>query len=929
MDRKLFESIKAASKAVDGRALYEAATGRSAESVTIARDWLQALKDIVANKADALKVIAEFDKRIDSATAKGDLSDIYAQIRQQMPDTTDLGMVAANIQSIEQWLTQGQSRKNEGSADEILPLVAGAARGVAGAARGAVGAVNGAIKTGKAVVGGVAKAARTVGDVANKVSSVAGKVGAAAGKVGQYAPQQQPQQQPQPAMQEGNTDEIIGAVVGGAANLAGKVVGGAVKQVKKAASGVAQGAGHVAGALHDQAQPTQNEVMGDGASFVSAGKRPSKVNSSGDASSILKTGVNYTDGDALDALNSNSNGAVGDEIVEGYYVDEDDQIFFVYEDGDAYYVDEDYEPIEEDDTYLGNVFEDEIIGEALEAVEEDDSDSVYAWELFEAEDGTVVYYDDDGRLWEATDEEIEDALNEDINIYYNNDGGSGGGGMPPDGDDPDGGMPPDDGSGGMPPETGGDPNADPNAAGGDGGAAGGAPQEPMQVELINNGQGGEVSGVVVDVAGKHIEIGPDGTVNEQPAGAGGPPAAPAAGGGQPPQPTVQETLARGANILATFFDEDNDDCSDVARKTPRTAAGGTILKGIAYIDPKALDALNHGGDIDGNKAIQEYYASFDSYELFEDVDGDIVYFDENGTLWRASDSQIAEAKAKWAYGETEAEGESEVDEASRLSRRVGTAKLGQVAGKFLNKGKYHEPHEVQYAIERATGTKAGRGAFDKTVHHLKRDPVGLEYSDTPALDLAHAAKRHARGENPNDVDNDLYGSVDEARYASYNESAGDYDHITVPLGLGKSLRAPKGRMATDKFEAEQAAAAKARALGESVFAAAGDTGALKRTSAGKHLGTDWKASANEASMIDSGNVRNVPTPKTPDQFAELGNKDFRGTPSGVKDRKRSDRKSEGIANVRAFDIMTRGNFAESWKAVEDIDAEHGVKPNVN
>jgi len=41
-------------------------------------------------------------------------------------------------------------------------------------------------------------------------------------------------------------------------------------------------------------------------------------------------------------------------------------------------------------------------------------------------------------------------------------------------------------------------------------------KEAMQIELIDDDHDGKISGVVIDVAGKRIEIGSDGVVHEQP-----------------------------------------------------------------------------------------------------------------------------------------------------------------------------------------------------------------------------------------------------------------------------------------------------------------------------------------------------------------------------------------------------------------------------
>jgi hypothetical protein len=148
MDRKLFASIKAGNKASKGKRILEATTmGRSATAVGIAKDWLEALKKLVANEADALEVTADFTNRIGKAVEGGDLSDIYAQIKQQMPDLTDLGLVAANMQSIEQWLKQDGNRINESkTADEGI---IGAGLGlVKDTAKAAVNTANNVLDTG-------------------------------------------------------------------------------------------------------------------------------------------------------------------------------------------------------------------------------------------------------------------------------------------------------------------------------------------------------------------------------------------------------------------------------------------------------------------------------------------------------------------------------------------------------------------------------------------------------------------------------------------------------------------------------------------------------------------------------------------------------------------------------------------------------------
>jgi hypothetical protein len=856
MNIELFEGIRAGNRAVEGNALYEAATGRTTASVQIAKDWVQALKDIVANKADALKVIAEFDKRIDAEVAKGDLADIYAQIRQQMPDTTDLGLVAANIQSVEEWLTQGGSR-NESTVKESL--------------------------TGKSK--GKSKI-KTRGEDALTGDDT-----------------------PMPDLKSrGEATPTPG---------------------------------------DDTTIPKWWEGMGDGASYTSTTRKPSKINASGDTPAISKTKLNYTDSDALDAFNQNDKGTVGDEIVEGrrmarkttsklksrgeatptpgddttipkwwegYYADENDNVFYVFEDGQAYYVDESYEPIDADEAFIGNVYEDTIYGEKLIEDTGVEDDSVYPYELFEDNDGDVVYYNEAGDLFYATDEDIEEAIaaDEDINIYYNKDG---------DGDDGDavGAMPPD-----------GVANQD----------VGNAPQEPMQVELINNGESGEVSSVIIDVAGKHIEIGPDGVVNEQPAGGGAPASA---GGNMPQQKTMQEGYSKARHCLDTlssFLSEDNDNYTDVAKRTPRTTTGGEFRKGINYIDPEALDAMNSGGDINGSKSIEE---QVDVNELFEDEDGDLVYYDESGNLCYATD----EDKAQWVSEEsgdgTEVSSSSApggMDNVKKTSGKtsvhpdVGTtgdykapapmtaaknyghsnsvnANTNEARSGFqdyrkkleIPKGtrspdQYHVPSagtigdtQAAFGLGSQNGRNAERQAeYANMVRGKKTNFSDMDDSERAKSDLANRYKGKDK------YLNGLTMRVNKGKYkpnaGKLEEAAGDYDHITMAAGLGKSLRAPEGRMATDQFE---------------------------------------------TSMVDSGATGNVSTPETPQQYYDLGNKDFRGKPVGAKDRKKPDQNSEpeqkyeDISNMEVFNALTRHSKAmqESWKAKEDIDAEHGVQPNKN
>lgn len=816
MDRQLLNAIKQGNKRDKGNRLYETATGYTTAAVKIAKDWLQALKDIVANDADALKIIAEFDERIDAEVAKGDTSDIYAQIRQQMPDTTDLGLIAANMQSIESWLQQvgGKSMKlgeadelsempdstdvknadtaastpddpgsvdngGDGSADEgvnlgqiaagigkaaqgirkhkkaicstansvgqigsavhsavsackgqnsakvkagprmqhanqgvneALPLLA-APLAVAGKAAAGIGKV--AAGAGKAVAKGVGNAAKGVG---NAVKNTAQNVGKSMNNMGaQQGGGNQGNAPSQPTAQAGG-----GAVPGGVPGGTPPKKPGIGSAINNGVNNVAQGVGNAAGSMVPQ--PRQMEALGNGGSFVTAVRKSSRINTSGDAPDIKKTSVNYTDKDALDPTNTNQHGYVGDEIVEQYYTDENGDLFYIVENGDAYYVDENYDLIEDD--YLGNVFDGDI-----ELFEEDDEEGVYPHELFEDEDGDLVFYGEDGGLYYAS--------NEDINIYYNGqqaqvDDGSGGEQVDPNT------MPQ-------------DPNAvDPNAGGAVDPNAQQAPQEPMDVELQNHGPAGEVTGVVINVAGKTITVDSSGAVNEQPAGAQQ---------AQPQQGAVQEGKT-AADALLSLFAEDNHDISDVKRKKPVTAIGGEFPDGIDYIDSSTLTAMNSGKDINGKKKLNEDYGN-EPYRLFRDTDGDVVYFNEEGYL--------------------------------------------------------------------------------------------------------------------------LYASDDEREMFEAN---GDYDHITVPAGLGKSLRAPAGRMATDQFEAD---------------------------------------------MMDSNGQKSVSTPTTPDGYYELGNKDFNGSPKSAKDVKHKLYENISVNALNrpgVFAKMTR-QTNESWRSILDIDAEHGVEPNKN
>lgn len=539
MDRKLLEGIKSGVKAAKGSDLFEATEGRSARSVGIARDWLKGLKDIVANKADSLDVIRDTSKKIDAAVASGDLSDIYAQIKQQMPDTTDLGLIAANIASIEQWLNRDSTPPtksesiNEDRQDEFIGAV--------------LKAGNEVIKGAANVVGGAAKAAGSVGTQAgNAVSNVA------------------------------------------------QTAGNAVKTGTNAANKGLQAVNNKMG--------TQLDKPAESYSVTNISKPP-KVNASGDANDIKKTSVDYTDSDALDVTNSNP-GTVADDVVEGYYADPEGYAFYVFEDGEAFYVDEEGQPVEEG--YLGNIDTHEITGERLE----EDTDEVYAGEIFENEEGDMVFFDESGELWYATEQDMYEAgyvqdeeggwfIDEDVTININSDGTPVGNEPPP----PPDALPPE-AQGPAPeqaPEAQGDPNAQmpaqPVQGQGAPAADPNAPAQPMEVELVNNGQSGEVDRVIINANGKRIEIGPDGEPVIQPAGGAPAPQ------GQPPQESL---ISRAANVL-NFFNECSVDGSKI-----RTAAGGTIEQtNVDYTDKSTLNAMNSGGDIDGKKRIKEGAGDYD------------------------------------------------------------------------------------------------------------------------------------------------------------------------------------------------------------------------------------------------------------------------------------------------------------------------------
>jgi preprotein translocase subunit YajC len=121
MDRNLLNSIREGRVASESSWKFEEDTGRTPASVAIARDWLKALEDIVGADRDAAQVIGEFTDRINAEVAKGDHSDIYAHIMQQMPDTVNIGLIAANMETIYTWLAgvgESYRKKNETSLED-------------------------------------------------------------------------------------------------------------------------------------------------------------------------------------------------------------------------------------------------------------------------------------------------------------------------------------------------------------------------------------------------------------------------------------------------------------------------------------------------------------------------------------------------------------------------------------------------------------------------------------------------------------------------------------------------------------------------------------------------------------------------------------------------------------------------------------------
>lgn len=521
MNRKLFESIKQGVKASKGDHVFEELTGRTTRSVTIAKDWLQGLKDIVANKADALDVVRETQKKIDDAITSGDTSDIYAHIQQQMPDTTDLGLIAANMQSIEQWINR----------DSVPP---------------------------RAMAEGV---------------------------------------------EEGQVNELVGAAVG-ALGSAAKAVGGAVK--KTVDTGIDTAKSAVAGVTDTVKKAAAPAQVAENYSVVNATTNPDKVNSYADAPEIVKTDVDYTDDDALDVTNKNSKGTVGDEVQE--------EVEDIESAGDT--------------------------GDGMSDDGEDaNEDMVEAWEIFCDEDGDLVYFNEEGELFYATAQDCYEAgIDEDviINMYGSEQGG--GEEIPAPAPEPASEPAPPV----APPAEGGvqagPPQEPAPQSPGQMGAGGQSPQggeeqlpppSPMDVELVNNGATGEVDKVIVNVGGKRIEIGPDGNVIEQPV-------------------QVVEEYEMGDSPLRSlsrnvlgFFLEHADDYKDVAKRTPKTATGGQFPDGIGNVDPEALDSMNRGRPIDGSKTLKEEETLVEAFELFEDADGDLVFFDEDGTLFYASEEQIA------------------------------------------------------------------------------------------------------------------------------------------------------------------------------------------------------------------------------------------------------------------------------------------------
>lgn len=80
----------------------------------LAVDWSKALSDINAGTRDALDVSREFEDRTQALVDKGVDSPVIPQINQSLPKITDLGLVAAFKQQIDQLLKESvEAQKSE------------------------------------------------------------------------------------------------------------------------------------------------------------------------------------------------------------------------------------------------------------------------------------------------------------------------------------------------------------------------------------------------------------------------------------------------------------------------------------------------------------------------------------------------------------------------------------------------------------------------------------------------------------------------------------------------------------------------------------------------------------------------------------------------------------------------------------------------
>lgn len=98
---------------------------KSSDEYKLGVEWLDALTGIIAGDRDPFDVESEFDSKIQALLAAGSGSTLIDQIKQQLPQITNLGRLAAFKSSIEDELRAAESLREDDDADAEDDIIKG------------------------------------------------------------------------------------------------------------------------------------------------------------------------------------------------------------------------------------------------------------------------------------------------------------------------------------------------------------------------------------------------------------------------------------------------------------------------------------------------------------------------------------------------------------------------------------------------------------------------------------------------------------------------------------------------------------------------------------------------------------------------------------------------------------------------------------